>query len=72
MRRPRRLRKEVVMRMPHVADRLFHRHKPDPNDPAPLFDSGIGDWLLNLTAVAMIALILGTIARWAYIALFVK
>lgn len=72
MRRPRRLRKEVVMRMPHVADRLFHRHKPDPDDPAPLFDSGIGDWLLELTAIAMIALILGTIARWAYLAMFAK
>jgi len=72
MRRPRRLRKEVVMRMPHVADRFFHRHKPGPDDPAPLSDSCIGDWLLNLTAVAMIALILGTIARWAYLALFVK
>jgi hypothetical protein len=65
------------MRMPHVADRFFHRHffhrdKPDPNDPAPLFDSGIGDWLLNLTAVAMIVLILGTILRWAYIAMFAK
>ena len=72
MRSPRRLREEVVMRMPHVADRFFHRHKPDPNDPAPLFDSGIGDWLLNLTAIALIALILGTIARWAYVALFVK
>jgi len=43
--------------MPHVADRFFHRHKPDPNDPAPLFDSGIGEWLLDLTAIAMIALI---------------
>jgi hypothetical protein len=72
MRGPRRQRKEVVMRMPHVADRLFHRQKPGPDDPAPLFDSGIGDWLLNLTAVAMIALILGTILRWAYISLFAK
>jgi hypothetical protein len=60
------------MRMPHVADRFFHRHKHDPDDPAPLFDSGIGDWLLNLTAVALIALILGTIARWAYLAVFAK
>jgi hypothetical protein len=72
MRRPRRLRKEVVMRMPHVADRLFHRHKPDPDDPAPLFDSGIGDRLMALTAIALIALIAGTILRWAYIALFLK
>ena len=35
------------MRMPHVADRFFHRHKRDPNDPAPLFDTGIGDWMLE-------------------------
>lgn len=60
------------MRMPHVADRLFHRHKPDPDDPAPLFDSGFGDWLLNLTAIALIALIIGTIIRWGYVAMFVK
>src|SRR6201985_3584988 len=72
MRRPRCPRKEVVMRMPHVADRFFHRHKPDPNDPAPLFDSGIGDWLLDLTAVAMIALILRTSVRGPYIALSLK
>ena len=72
MRSPRRLRKEVVMRMPHVADRFFHRHKPDTDDPAPLFDSGIGDWLLNLTAIAMIALIIGTILRWAFVAMFAK
>jgi hypothetical protein len=60
------------MRMPHVADRFFHRQKADPNDPVPLFDSGVGDWLLRLTAVAMIALLVGTVLRWAYIAMFVK
>jgi hypothetical protein len=60
------------MRMLHVADRFFHRHKRGPDDPAPLFDSGIGDWLLNLTAIALIALILGTVVRWGYLAVFAK
>jgi hypothetical protein len=32
----------------------------------------IGDWLLNLTAIALIALIVGTILRWGYLAVFAK
>ena len=64
--------KQLLATLKSRFEKNLHRHKPGPDDPAPLFDSGIGDWLLNLTAVAMIALILGTIARWAYLALFVK
>jgi hypothetical protein len=61
------------MRMPHVADRFFHifsPHRHDPKDTEPsLFDSGIGDWAMTITAVALIVLVLGTVIRWAYLAL---
>jgi hypothetical protein len=35
-----------------------------------IFDSGIGDWLLDLAFLALIALVLGNVLRWAYLALF--
>jgi hypothetical protein len=34
-----------------------------------IFDSGIGDWLLDLAVLALIALVLGNVLRWAYLAL---
>jgi hypothetical protein len=40
-----------------------------------LFDSGlsvIGDWILDLAVVALIALVIGAIMKWAYLALFHK
>ncbi len=60
------------MRIPNVAKGFFRAHKHDPKQPEDpsIFDSGIGDWILDLAAVAMIALVVGTILRWAYIAIF--
>jgi len=60
------------MRIPNVAKGLFRAHKGGPKQPEDpsIFDSGIGDWILDLAAVAMIALVVGTILRWAYIAIF--
>jgi hypothetical protein len=52
-------------------DKVAHRKSHDPSE-APLFDSGIGDWLLDLTGLALIILVLGTVLKWAYLALFHK
>jgi hypothetical protein len=62
------------MRMPNAAKIFFRGHKHDPThseDPS-LFDAGIGDWIFDLTAVALIVLVAGTIIRWAYLAIFYK
>jgi hypothetical protein len=60
------------MRLANAARNLFHFHKVDtkePEDPS-LFDSGIGDWIFDLAVVAMIALVIGTVVKWAYTAIF--
>jgi hypothetical protein len=64
--------KEFVMRMPNAAKAFFHFHKTGPkqHEEPSIFDSGIGDWVLDLAALALIALVIGTIIRWAYVAVF--
>jgi hypothetical protein len=64
--------REVVMRIPSAAKSFFQGHKGGPKQPeAPsIFDSGIGDWVLDLAALALIVLVVGTIIRWAYLAIF--
>jgi hypothetical protein len=60
------------MRLLNTAKGLFRGSKSDPKDPeAPsLFESGIGDWVLYLAVLAMIALVVGHVIRWAYLAIF--
>jgi hypothetical protein len=55
-----------------------HRKAPqgteDPGN-APLFDSGlssIGNWILDLVVIAMIALVAGAVLKWAYLTIFNK
>jgi hypothetical protein len=55
-----------------------HRKAPqrteDPGD-APLFDSGlssIGNWILDLVVIAMIAVVAGAVLKWVYLAIFHK
>ena len=51
-----------------------HKKTQEPPD-AHLFDSGlsvIGDWILNLAVVAMIAVVAGAILKWGYVSLFHK
>jgi hypothetical protein len=51
--------------------RLAHRSKP--TDMPSVFDSGmsvIGDWILDLSVLALIALVLGNVMKWAYVAIF--
>ena len=59
------------MRMTHVAKDLFHglkKHSKESEAPS-IFDTGIGDWLLDAAAIALIALVIGTLIRWAYLAI---
>src|SRR5712692_8161020 len=51
--------------------RLAHRSKP--TDMPSVFDSGmsvVGDWILDLSVLALIALVLGNVMKWAYVAIF--
>jgi hypothetical protein len=58
-----------------IYEKVAHRKSSeDPNVP-PLFDSGMsawGDWVLDLAALALVAIVIGTIAEWAYVTLFHK
>jgi hypothetical protein len=59
------------MRMLDATKSLFHAHKlgaKSPEDQS-IFETGIGDWLLDAAALALIALVVGTIIRWAYLAI---
>ena len=37
-----------------------------------IFDSGIGDWILDLVVLALVALVVGNVIKWAYVAVFQK
>ena len=80
------VRVEVLMRLLTVPKDFFHGFKSiygkvaapkktqEPSE-APLFDSGlssIGNWLLDLVVLALIALVVGSVLKWAYLALFHK
>ncbi len=60
------------MRLLNAAKGLFRGSKPGSkqHEAPSIFDSGIGDWLLDLAVLALIALVLGNVLRWAYLALF--
>jgi hypothetical protein len=62
------------MRLLNAAKGLFRGSKSDAKSPeAPsIFESGIGDWIFDLAVLALIALVLGNVMRWAYIAIFRK
>ena len=49
-----------------------HKKSSDPSDEH-LFDSGlsvVGDWILDLAVVALIAVVAGAVLKWAYLAVF--
>lgn len=51
--------------------RFAHRSK-DANAEH-MFDSGlsvVGDWILGLSVLALIALVVGNVLKWAYVAIF--
>jgi hypothetical protein len=63
----------------HEFKLIFSKNKGKPAQSADeageehLFDSGlssIGNWLMDLTVIAMIALVAGAILKWAYVAIF--
>lgn len=52
-----------------------HKKSPQEPDAPSIFDSGmsvLGDWILDLAVLALIAVVIGTVAKWAYIAVFHK
>jgi hypothetical protein len=59
------------MRITNAAKSFFHSRKAGSKqheDPS-IFDSGLGDWILDAVAIALIALVAGTLLRWAYVAI---
>jgi hypothetical protein len=60
------------MRLLNAAKGLFRGSKSGSKQPeAPsIFESGIGDWVLDLAVLALIALVIGNVIRWAYLAVF--
>jgi hypothetical protein len=59
------------MRLLNSAKGLFRGIKRGSKPEVPsIFDSGLGDWILDLAVLALIALVVGTLIKWAYIAIF--
>jgi hypothetical protein len=58
------------MRLLNAAKGLFRGFKPGSKHPDSIFDTSIADWLLDLAVLALIALVVGNVLRWAYLALF--
>jgi hypothetical protein len=59
------------MRMLDATKSFLQSHKlgaKPPKEPS-IFDSSVGDWLLDAAALALIALVAGTLLRWAYLAI---
>jgi hypothetical protein len=58
-----------------IYGKVTHHKKTNEPSEAPLFDSGlsvIGDWILDLAVVALVAVVAGAVLKWAYLALFHK
>jgi hypothetical protein len=51
-------------------DRVAHPKKDQEAHPYDSGTSAIGDWILDLAAFALVALVVVTIAKWAYLAIF--
>jgi hypothetical protein len=62
------------MRLRNAAKSLFRGFKGGSKQPEvpSIFDSGMGDWILDLTVLALIVIVVGTVIKWAYIAVFQK
>jgi hypothetical protein len=66
------LKAEVVMRLLNTAKGLFRGFKSGSKQPEvpSIFDSGMGDWILDLAVLALIALVVGAVIKAAYVAIF--
>ena len=54
-------------------EKVAHRKPREESEEPPLFDSGmstLGNWLLDLAVLALIAIVVGYLAKTAYVALF--
>jgi hypothetical protein len=60
------------MRLLNAAKGLFHlsRSGSKEHQEPSLFDSGIGDWMLDIVVLALIALGIGALGKAAYVAIF--
>jgi hypothetical protein len=60
------------MRLLNSAKGLFRGFRSGSKQPEvpSIFDSSIGDWILDLAVLALIALVIGNVLRWAYLAIF--
>jgi hypothetical protein len=57
-----------------VYGKVAHKKTDDPYE-VPLFDSGLGqlgNWILDIAVVALIAVVVGAMLKWAYLAIFHK
>lgn len=60
------------MRLLNAAKGLYQRFRGGSRQPEapPLFDSGLGEWILDLAVLALIVLVVGNLIKWAYLAIF--
>jgi hypothetical protein len=58
-----------------VYEKVAHHKKSEELPGAHLYDSGlsvVGDWILDLAVVALIAVVAGAVLKWAYVSMFHK
>jgi len=56
-----------------IYGKVTHHKKANDSPDEHLFDSGlsvVGDWILDLAVVALIAVVVGAVLKWAYLAIF--
>jgi hypothetical protein len=56
-----------------IFGKVTHHKKTDESPDDHLFDSGlsvVGDWILDLAVVALVAVVAGAVLKWAYLAIF--
>jgi hypothetical protein len=58
-----------------IYEKVAHHKKTEEPPGAHLYDSGlsvVGDWILDLAVVALIAVVAGAVLKWAYVSMFHK
>ena len=60
------------MRLLNAAKGLFRGSRSKESQEPSLFDSGIGDWMLDVAVLALIAVVVGAVVKAGYLAIFHK
>lgn len=58
-----------------VYEKVAPKKSREESEAPSIFDSGmsvVGDWILDLAVLALIAVVIGTVMKWAYVAVFHK